>query len=152
MNNIEPELLYIYKRLKKMHHISVADIMIKDVVTLDYEDLLATAARIMIENKINGVIVMRNGLPYSILSSWDLLHTSYLESFSDQMDYLRTPIGDLIENPHLEFLSPNASVADATRKIATTKVKTIAVVDAGKLVGVFSITDLIHYYYTLFKK
>lgn len=151
MNPDNQKLQKIYNKLQKIHSVCVADIMIKEVVTLDYEDLLATAARIMIENKINGVIVMQNDTPYSILSSWDLLHNSYLESFSDKMDYLKTPIGKLIENPHVESLPPDATISDATKKIVTTKVKTIAVIENKKLVGIFSITDLIHYYHKLIK-
>ncbi|HRP70871.1 MAG TPA: CBS domain-containing protein, partial [Turneriella sp.] len=100
----EKKLNSLHTRLSKIRQTRVGDIMKKDVITLDASDLLATAARTLIENSIHGVIVMKDGKPWSVLSAFDLLHKSYIESFSDKMDYLRSSLDSLIEKPILYSL------------------------------------------------
>ncbi|MCB1148054.1 MAG: CBS domain-containing protein [Leptospiraceae bacterium] len=132
--------------LKLATGMQVSEIMTTDVVTLEDSELLATAARTMIENRINGMIITHEGAPWSVLTSWDLLHVSYLESFSDKMDYLRTPLRDIIKEPHLEYLVPEASLADAVRLISRHNQRTVPVLDGGKLIGLVSIIDLVKVY------
>jgi len=145
----DKELALMLERIKKIKNLQVKDFMQKNVITLDVEDLLATAARTFVENKINGLIIMRDGLPYSILSSWDLLHVSYVESFSDKMDYLRTPLGELIENPIMVSVAPSASLAQLATVAAKNTVRTIPIMEDKKLVGVISIMDLVKLYHQM---
>ncbi|RME89800.1 MAG: CBS domain-containing protein [Candidatus Hydrogenedentota bacterium] len=143
------ETAKIERTLHAVEHLlnlTVADIMRREVYTLDADDLLATAARKMIENKINGLVVMKNGKPWTVISSWDLLHLSYLESFSDHLDYLKTPIKEFIEEPVLHSLPPTASLMDAARLVAETNARTIPVIENDKLLGVFTTYDLINTY------
>lgn len=137
------------RRLKRIKNLSVSGFMQRNVITLDANDLLATAARTFIENKINGIVIMKDEKPYSLLTSWDLLHQSYLESFSDKMDYLKTPLGDLIDNPILYQLKPSDSIEDVADTMARNKIKTIAIVENDELVGIVSITDLVKIYHHL---
>lgn len=137
------------RRLKRIKNLSVSGFMQRNVITLDVSDLLATAARTFIENKINGIIIMKDEKPYSMLTSWDLLHQSYLESFSDKMDYLKTPLGELIDNPVLYQLKPSDSIEDVADMMARKKIKTIAVVEGEELAGIVSITDVVKVYHHL---
>lgn len=132
--------------IKKILELKVSDIMRREVITLDAEDLLATAARTMVENKINGIVIMKDSVPWTVLNSWDLLHQSYLESFSDKMDYLRTPLSEFIDRPQLHSLPPSATLMEAARLVAEKHVKTIPVIENGKLQGVVSTYDLINSY------
>lgn len=138
--------------LKMATNMKVSEIMTSKVITLDDTDLLAKAARTFIEHRINGLIVLHHGKPWSVLTSWDLLHVSYLESFSDKMDYLRTPLKDIIKEPTLEYLVSEATLADAARLIARNNQRTIPVLDAGNLVGLVSVIDLIKTYDNLILK
>lgn len=150
MEKLDPVLEKLHWRLTKIRQTRVGDVMNKKVITLDVKDLLATAARTMVENKINGIIIMKEGKPYAVLSSWDLLHVSYLESFSDKMDYLRTPLEELIENPKLHYLRPSDSLDSAAKLISQHGQRTIPVLNEnGDLVGVISKTDLIKAYHKL---
>lgn len=151
MQNLHTEhgLRSALHRLQRISGMTIKDIMQTNVVTLNDDDLLATAARTLIENHINGVIIMKNGRPWSILTSYDLLHQSYLESFSDKMDYLRTPLKELIEQPVLETLTPEDDLAEAARLVSEKKVRTIPVCEKEKLVGVISIFDLVDVYHHL---
>lgn len=136
----------LHHRLSRIRSTRVGDVMKKDVITLDATDLLATAARTLIENKIHGLIVMKGGKPWSVLSAFDLLHKSYVESFSDKMDYLRSTLESLIENPILHSLKPTDSLDSAARLFTTYGQRTIPVIEGGELVGVIAIADLIRTY------
>lgn len=136
----------LHARLSKIRHTRVGDVMKRDVITLDAGDLLATAARTLIENNIHGVIVMKDGKPWSVLSAFDLLHKSYIESFSDKMDYLRSSLESLIEKPLMHSLKPTDSLDSAARLFTTYGQRTIPVVEGDKLMGVITITDLIRTY------
>lgn len=89
---------------------------------------------------------MKDGAPWSVLSAFDLLHKSYIESFSDKMDYLRSSLLSLIEKPILYSLKSSDSLDSAARLFTTYGQRTIPVIDAGKLSGVITITDLIRAY------
>lgn len=142
----EKTLNSLHNRLSRIRNTRIGDVMVKDVITLDATDLLATAARTLIENKIHGIIVMKNGKPWSVLSAFDLLHKSYVESFSDKMDYLRSTLESLIERPLLHSLKPTDSLDSAARLFTTYGQRTIPVIEGGNLVGVIAITDLIRSY------
>ncbi|MBL8034655.1 MAG: CBS domain-containing protein [Leptospiraceae bacterium] len=142
----EKTLNSLHQRLSRIRGTRVGDVMTKDVVTLDATDLLATAARTLIESKIHGLIVMKNGKPWSVLSAFDLLHKSYVESFSDKMDYLRSTLDSLIEKPLLHSLKPTDSLDSAARLFTAYGQRTIPVIEGDKLLGVLTITDLVRTY------
>jgi len=146
-NTVEEKTLNsLHQRLSRIRGTRVGDVMTKDVVTLDATDLLATAARTLIESKIHGLIVMKNGKPWSVLSAFDLLHKSYVESFSDKMDYLRSTLDSLIEKPLLHSLKPTDSLDSAARLFTAYGQRTIPVIEGDKLLGVLTITDLVRTY------
>ena len=142
----DPRLRKAVDGLQSLLDLRVRDIMQTEVITLDVDDLLATAARTFIENRINGVVVMNGGRVYSVLSSWDLLHESYLETFSEKMDHLKAPLDDIIEDPKYEAVSPSTTLANAVSVIARTNYRTLPVTDNGELVGLISIMDIIKTY------
>lgn len=142
----DPRLLNAMKGLKTILDLTVNDEMQTDFITVDASDLLAKAARTMIEQRQNGLIVMKDGKLFSILSSWDLLHKSYLESFSDKMDYLKTPLEQVIENPVTVSLTPTSTLAEAVSIFASGNFRKLPVLDGEDLVGIFTITDLIKVY------
>ena len=136
----------LHQRLLRIRNTRVGDVMKRDVITLDAADLLATAARTLIENKIHGLVVMKDGKPWSVLSAFDLLHKSYVESFSDKMDYLRSTLDSLIDQPILHSLKPNDSLDSAARLFTVYGQRTIPVIEGDKLMGVITITDLVRAY------
>ncbi|GAB4425694.1 MAG: hypothetical protein OHK0011_06980 [Turneriella sp.] len=136
----------LHQRLLRIRNTRVGDVMKRDVITLDATDLLATAARTLIENKIHGLVVMKDGKPWSVLSAFDLLHKSYVESFSDKMDYLRSTLESLIDQPILHSLKPNDSLDSAARLFTVYGQRTIPVIEGDRLMGVITITDLVRAY------
>ncbi|MCX7633874.1 MAG: hypothetical protein N2Z22_11140, partial [Turneriella sp.] len=52
----DPVLNSLHQRLLRIRNTRVGDVMTRNVITLDAQDLLATAARTLIENKIHGPV------------------------------------------------------------------------------------------------
>jgi len=142
----DPRLRKAVEGLNTLLDLRLGDIMQTDLITLDADDLLATAARTLIENKLNGIVVLKNNRCFTVLNSWDLLHQSYLETFSDKMDYLKSSLEEMIDEPKFESLPSTATLANAVSVIARTNYRTIPIVDDGEVVGVVSLMDIIKTY------
>jgi acetoin utilization protein AcuB len=63
------ELHYLYSR------ITVEQVMTQDVITVEEDDPLEEAARIMVDNKIGGLPVMRGGKLVGIITETDIFKT-----------------------------------------------------------------------------
>lgn len=145
----DEEFRTMVRLVRSVRRVTMSEIMTRNVITLQHDDLLATAARTIVENGIHGIIVLEGTKPWSVITGWDLLHKSYLESFSDKMDYLKTPLHDIIETPELYSLSPDATLEEAAELISEKNTRTIPIIKDGKLKGVVSILDIIKTYHRL---
>jgi acetoin utilization protein AcuB len=63
------ELHYLYSRIK------IEEVMTRRVVTVDENDPLEEAARIMVDNKVGGLPVMRDGNLVGIITETDIFRT-----------------------------------------------------------------------------
>jgi acetoin utilization protein AcuB len=63
------ELHYLYSR------ITIEQVMTHDVITVEEEDPLEEAARVMVDNKIGGLPVMRDGKLVGIITETDIFKT-----------------------------------------------------------------------------
>jgi acetoin utilization protein AcuB len=63
------ELHYLYSR------ITIEQVMTQDVITVEEDDPLEEAARIMVDNKIGGLPVMREGKLVGIITETDIFKT-----------------------------------------------------------------------------
>jgi acetoin utilization protein AcuB len=63
------ELHYLYAR------ITVSQVMTREVITVEEDDPLEEAARIMVDNKIGGLPVMRDGKLVGIITETDIFKT-----------------------------------------------------------------------------
>jgi acetoin utilization protein AcuB len=63
------ELHYLYSR------ITIEQVMTQDVITVEEDDPLEEAARVMVDNKIGGLPVMRDGKLVGIITETDIFKT-----------------------------------------------------------------------------
>jgi acetoin utilization protein AcuB len=63
------ELHYLYSR------ITVDQVMTREVITVDEDNLIEEAARIMVDNKIGGLPVMREGKLVGLITETDIFRT-----------------------------------------------------------------------------
>jgi acetoin utilization protein AcuB len=83
--------LSVYEIPYLMARIKMKDVMTKDVVTVTEDTPLEEAARVMADNKIGGVPVMRDGKLVGIITETDLFKT-FLEMLGGREEGVRISI------------------------------------------------------------
>ena len=80
-------------RTEKLLKVKVSDVMNKTVVTIEHDDLIGKASRLMLENRLHALLVMKNAKPKYMISAYDLMKISYEDTFSESnADMLRTTV------------------------------------------------------------
>jgi len=138
------------------------DIMTEDVVTIEPEASVEEAAKILSENDISGLPVVKNGKVLGIISEKDLiikdkkLHFPdyidllggiiYLESYKKFEEEFKKFIAVNVEELMTEdviTISPDTPVEDIATIMVEEEVNRIPVVESGKLVGIVTRADLV---------
>ncbi|MCP8307430.1 MAG: CBS domain-containing protein [archaeon] len=111
--------------------------MIKEVITIDGEESVAEACKIMGEKHIGSLIVTSQGKPVGIFTERDLLSKVVLKrlKFDDikVKDYMSTP---------LTFINPEFDLKEAARIMAQLKIRRLPVIKGEKLVGILTSADI----------
>ncbi len=136
--------------------------MTSDCITLTPETDIATAARTLLENKINGAPVVENGQVVGVLCQADLIAQQKkitLPSFFTLLDGVfplssheeleremtkisAVKVGEAM-TPAPMFISPGTSIEDIATIMANEKLYTLPVIDKDKLVGVVGKEDVL---------
>jgi len=115
---------------------TVADVMTRDVVSVDITDSAQEAARLMRENATGDVVVTDSGRVAGILTDRDLAVRLVAEG-RDSM----TRVGELVlEN--VVTCPPDTALADAVRTMRNHDVRRLPVVEGDRAVGILSLGDL----------
>lgn len=115
----------------------VSEIMSRKVVTISLSDAVITAARIMSENKIGGLIVVNNQEAVGVITESDLVRKVLLKN----LDPIRIKVSDLLDR-RLISIGSNASFYDAANLMVKNRIRRLPVVENGKLVGIVTAVDL----------
>jgi len=116
----------------------VKDVMIRNVKTVNMKDTVLKAAEIMNRYEIGCVIVTENGGPVGILTERDILKRVIVKNRYPA----KTKLMEVMSKP-LITIKPHMEITHALKIIIREKIKKLAVTNAGSLVGVLSLTDLI---------
>ncbi len=137
----------LLERTTKMLEASVDDVMTRNVSTCDWNDLCAKPARMILENGFLGVLVMKDGHPKAMLTTFDLLRLSYEEVFGKDRDYMNFTVGQLLKDKPLVSVPPATKLHALLNIIVEQNVRTVPVIDEeGRLHGIVSMTDLTRWY------
>ncbi len=114
----------------------IGDFMQKDVFMVDEKTKVLEVARLMGEKRIGSVIVTRNGEPYGIFTERDFFSRAILDNGLENAvsNYTSTP---------LITVTPDFSVKEASKIMADMKVRRLVVVENGRVVGIFTASDLV---------
>lgn len=126
---------------------TVADIMTTDVVTIEPNNSVATAIRLMRQGQLRRLPVVDNGLLVGIVTSGDLRRITGLASIlkdpsQDNFLWRHIPVANVM-NREIHSLSPDTSIAEAARLLVENKIGGLPVVDHGQLVGILTTSDLL---------
>ncbi len=114
----------------------VADIMHRNVVTVNGQDTLAEAAQVLRDHGISSVVVKGDRGPSGIVTERD-----FVSLVADGLDPAATKVKDRMSRD-LATVEPKADIADAAKLMADRGIRHLPVVERGRLAGIISIRDL----------
>ncbi|MGD0644788.1 MAG: CBS domain-containing protein [Candidatus Bathyarchaeia archaeon] len=117
--------------------LKTANVMVKNVITVDEKASVKEAADIMNQFEIGSVITTRKGKPIGIITERDLLK----RIVSEGRDAKKTVVKEIMSSP-LVVISPDMDLEEAARLMFQMKIKKLPVTEQSRLVGLVSLTDL----------
>jgi len=115
----------------------VRDFMSKDVKTVRVDDTVREVVRKMNKFRISSIIVMEGKRPVGIITERDILE----RIVEPCMEPTAIRAKEIMSSPVISA-SPEVSIEDAARLMATKKIKKLTVIENGKLVGIVTSMDL----------
>jgi len=117
----------------------VMDIMSAPVVTCSSGDKIYQVAQTMTDHNVSALVVTdNNNKPVGLITEKDLVAKVLTQPACPNTDLT----ADIVMNPHLVSLAPEAYFYQALLAMVRNKVKHVAVIDHGRLMGIVSIRDL----------
>jgi len=116
----------------------VRDIMVREVITAKSDISIKEAAKIMSKHNIGCLIITKNGKPEGIITERDLLTRVLAEGRNPD----ETKVGDVMSKPVI-CGNPDMDLEEAAKFMIKKKIKKLPIVEAGKLIGIITLTDLV---------
>ena len=118
--------------------LKVEDVMVEGVVTIDADATVMKAVKLMNENEIGCLIVMRRGRAVGIITERDLLKRVIAKSKNPK----KTQVREIMTKPLIAG-QPDMDLEEATKLMFKMKIKKLPVVEGqGKLLGLITLTDV----------
>ena len=119
-------------------HMRVKEVMSADVVTVDLDETVATAAERMLRRDVGSVVVMHEGAPAGILTESDAMRAGVVTG----APFSEIPIRQAASSS-LETIVPTTTVRTAAKRMVSAEVKKLVVVDDLELRGIVTMSDLV---------
>jgi len=117
--------------------LKVRDVMVREVITVDEDSTVKEAVAVMNEFQIGSLIVLERGKAMGIVTERDFLRRVIAEA----RDVMNTKVKEIMTTP-LVVVEPCTDLEEAVKLMFQSKIKKLAVVDANKLVGIVTLTDI----------
>ncbi len=117
--------------------LKVRDVMVREVITVDENSTVKEAVDIMNEFQIGSLIVLERGKAMGIVTERDFLR----RVMAGAKDVVNTKVKEIMTTP-LVVVEPSTDLEEAVKLMFENKIKKLAVVDANKLVGIVTLTDI----------
>ncbi|MCW3132419.1 MAG: CBS domain-containing protein [Candidatus Methanospirare jalkutatii] len=118
--------------------VPVREVMVREVVKGDANLTVQEAVEIMRRHDVNSIIVTNHGEPVGIVTEGDILDGVVKRDLKPSEVKLK----DIMTSP-LITVSPDDSLLETARKMATLRIRKMPVVENGKLVGFVSDVDIL---------
>jgi CBS domain-containing protein len=115
----------------------VRDIMTKEIVTIDGDRSALEAAKLMTEKGISSVFVVKDGNPVGIVSERDFIK----KICAKELPVSQVKIGDIMSKI-LTTADPETPIEVAVQRMVNHKIRRLPIMEAGKVVGIITVTDL----------
>lgn len=133
------------------HHIPVATIMTKALITLTLSDDLQKAEKLFEKYKIRHIPIVSNETLLGILSFTDLMRISYAELSEDDSDTVDSLVFNMFSIEQVMVkdvftVNSKTSIKQVAAILAEKEFHALPVVDNDKLVGIVTTTDVLKYF------
>lgn len=120
----------------------VRDVMQKRVTTISEDESLALAQQLMLWSGIRHLPVRRkpDGRVVGIISERDVLRA--FKRLGAEPESFGRPVSEFMSRP-VEYIHPDAELADAAADMATKKLGCLPVIELGALVGIVTVNDVL---------
>ena len=117
---------------------TLADIMTKQIVAVCHTTAVKDAAAKMRDKRVGSLLIEKDNEYVGIVTETDVIRKAAAEG----LDLSKTKVSKIMSHPILSMESIR-SIRDANDMMADRKIRHLAVTEAGKVVGVLSVRDLV---------
>jgi len=121
----------------KTNKISVKELMIKNVISVESSDLLQNVAKKLYLKRVGSAIVMDNDKPVGIITNRDIVNC--IGSFDISLD---SPASKIMSSP-LIYVHPDESIIEVAEIMTSKNIRKIPVIVNNKVLGIISASDLV---------
>ena len=118
--------------------ILVTDIMTKALISVNPATTALQIAKMMDHGEIGAIIVKENEIPVGIVTDRDFA----VKIASNNLPF-ETPAEKIMSSP-LITINHDESISAAAEMMSTKKIRKLAVVENGKIIGIITSTDLVN--------
>jgi CBS domain-containing protein len=116
----------------------VREVMSSPVVSVPPETSIREAARIMADNHVGSVIVIKNGKVVGIVTDRDIL---LLLAEGSRNDFDSLPVSEIMTR-YVHYIQAGSDVNRAVEMMTEFKVKKLPVLSGEKIVGIITVSDI----------
>jgi CBS domain-containing protein len=116
-------------------NVLVKDVMARNIKSIDVSDSIEKAAKLMMEYRIGSVLVISGNKVAGILSTRDIVYKHVALG--------KGKLAKDIMSTNLIKISPDKTIEDAARLLASKKIEKLPVFDNDKLVGIITSNDIL---------
>jgi len=116
----------------------IKDVMTKALVSVDPVTSLYQISKMMEQGGMGSILVKKDGVPSGIITDRDF--AIKIAAYGVSMD---SSVEKIATFP-LQTINSNDSLLDAAKTMADKKIRKLAVVEEGKVVGIITSTDLVN--------
>jgi predicted transcriptional regulator len=136
-----------FSRTELLRKVKVEQLMHKEVITIDYDDLIGKASRLMVENHLHSLLVIKYGKPTYVITTYDLIKIAYLNTFeANSIDMLKTTVEELVKGQELISITSDTTLLDALSLFVEYSIHSLPVIDDGSISGILTLMDLAKWY------
>ena len=123
---------------KSLSEILVKDIMTKALISVEPGTTVFQVAKMMEHGGIGAVLVKKDGTTSGIITDRD-----FAIKIATQKLSLETPVDKVTSYP-LQTINSSETILIAADQMSSKKIRKLAVVEDGKIVGIITSTDLVN--------
>jgi CBS domain-containing protein len=120
--------------------VKIKDVMVPNVVLVKEKTTIEKAVKLMNSHGIGSLVVESNGKPAGIVTERDMLTRVLLAS----KDPKKTTVDEIMSQP-LIVGTPQMKLEEAVNLMIKKKIKKLPIAHNGDLVGLMTLTDILHF-------